>query len=169
MFIKTLLFALVVSTHLGNHAQAQEVALLSPHKVLKLVPKHIEGFHQIMDPKALQMKVGTVTYTLCEKNFNDGKRTVKILLFDFKEAAVMYNQATSKWNNQATIESDSIIERAVLIRNCTGWESSNKKNKTAQIFLGIHNRFFLTITGENMELNELQETLEWFPLAEFPK
>jgi len=133
------------------------------------VPKRIKGFQQIIDPKALEMKVGAITYTLCEKHFDDNKRTIKILLFDFKEASIMYNQATRKWNHQLVVESDSVIERSVMIRNCNGWESFSKQNKTSQLFLGICDRFFLTITGENMELGELRKVLDEFPLEEFPK
>lgn len=169
MVLKTLLLSLLISSHLGNHVRAQDVVLLSPDKILKLVPKRIKGFQQIDDPKALEMKVGTITYTLCEKRFEDRKRTVKILLFDFKEAAIMYNQATRKWNHQAIVESDSLVERSVMIRNCAGWESFNKQNNTSQLFLGICDRFFLTLTGENIELAELRRILDQFPLEEFPK
>ena len=163
------LFSVVISFHLVNRVQAQEVALLSPTKILKLVPKRIKGFQQITDSKALQMKIGTLTYTLCEKNFNDGNRMVKILLFDFKEATIMYNQATRKWNNQPMIESDSLIECSLIMQNCKGWESFNRQKKASQIFLGICDRFFLTITGENMELFELRKVLDDFTLEEFPK
>jgi hypothetical protein len=56
-----------------------------------------------------------------------------------------------------------------MIRNCAGWESFNKQNKTSQLFLGICDRFFLTVTGENMELMELRKIIDEFPLEEFPK
>ena len=169
MLRNALLFSTLISVHFVSQVQAQDVALLSPTKILKLVTNRIRGFQQIVDPKAIEMKIGTLTYTLCEKNFNDGKRTVKILLFDFKEASIMYNQATGKWNNQPIIESDSLVERSVIIRNCKGWESFNKQNQTSQMFLGIYDRFFLTMTGENLKLDELRNIVELFPLEEFPK
>ncbi len=148
--------------------QAQD-ELLSPDKMLKLVPDRLKEFQQFVTPKAVKIKVGTLTYTLCERNFSNGKQSLKILLFDYKEAAIMYNQATKKWNTQPIIESDSIIERSMISTNCSGWESLNKHNKTAQIFLGICDRFFLMITGENVELDEIRNILNEFPLKEFPK
>ncbi len=169
MVRNALLFSALILIYFVNQVQAQDVALLSPTKMLKLMPKRIKGFQQIIDPKALEMKVGTLTYTLCEENFNDGKRSIKILLFDFKEASIMYNQATRKWNKQSTMEFDSLVERSVMIRNCSGWESFNKHNRTSQLFLGICERFFLTITGENVNLDELRKVLDDFPLEEFPK
>ena len=148
---------------------AQNVALLSPTNILKLVPMSIEGFQEDIDPKAREIKVGTLSYTVCEKNFSDRKRSVKILLFDFKEATIMYNQAMRKWNNQPNIESDSLVERSLMIRNCNGWESFNRHHKSSQLFLGICDRFFLTVMGENMKLDELRKVLDEFPLEEFPK
>ncbi len=165
---KEVIFCTLIFTSFIQLVEAQDV-VLSPDKMLTLVPERIKGFRQVVDPKAMQMKIGTLTYTLCEKNFNDGKRTVKILLFDFKEATVMYNQATRKWDNQLTIESDSLVERSVITRNSSGWESFNKQNQTSQLFLGICDRFFLTMTGENLERGELRSILEMFPLEEFPK
>lgn len=168
MLTKAIFFSALILIHFVNQLQAQDVALLTPTEILKLIPKRIKGFQQIIDPKAREMKIGTLTYTLCEKHFNDGKRTVKILLFDFKEPSVMYNQATSKWKSQASIESDSLVDRSVIIRNCPGWESFSKQSKTSQLLLGIADRFFLTITGENMQVNELRKVLDEFLLEEFP-
>lgn len=164
---KVILFSTLMLISDIQLLQAQD-GVLSPTKILKLVPDQIKGFQQLDDPKAMKMKVGTITYTLCEKHFNDGKRSIKILLFDFNEAAIMYKQATQKWSNQPFIESDTIVERSMMIKNCTGWESFYKQYKTSQLFLGICDRFFLTVSGENVELDELKKILDQFPLDEFP-
>ncbi|MEO7990875.1 MAG: hypothetical protein ABI663_15110 [Chryseolinea sp.] len=168
MLNKQLLLSILIFASLIHFAKAQD-RVLSPDKMLKLVPNQIKGFQQRIDPKALQMNIGTLTYALCEKNFNDGKRSVKILLFDFKEASIMYSQATRKWSNQLIIESDSLVERSLKMTNCSGWESFSRQNQASQIFLGICDRFFLTMTGENVKLDELRSILNTFPLQEFPK
>ncbi|HOX81597.1 MAG TPA: hypothetical protein PLJ60_03235 [Chryseolinea sp.] len=147
---------------------AQNLVLL-PSEMLKLVPGRVKGFQNTIEPKASQIHIGTLTYSLCEMNLFSGKRTVKILLFDFKEASIMYNQATRNWNTQPIIETDSLVERSLELANCKGWESASKKSKTTKLFLGISDRFFLTITGENVALDELRLILDTFPLSEFPK
>jgi hypothetical protein len=163
------LLSIVILLSCVSSLYAQSDKVLSSDKILRLVPNRIKGFQQLVDPKAMEMKLGTIAYTLCDKKFEDGKRSVKILLFDFKEASIMYNQATREWKDQSVIESDSIIQRSVIMTNCSGWESFNRQSKTAQIFLGICDRFFLTITGENVELEELRKVLGEFKLSEFPK
>ena len=115
------------------------------------------------------MQVGALTYSLCEKNFEAGNQSIKILLFDYKEAPIMYDQAMRGWNNLYPVESDSLIQRAVRMTNCTGWESYNKHQKTSLIILGICDRFFLTMTCQNVELETLQEIIQSFQLEKFPK
>ena len=166
---KKIFFTVLIWISFSSLLHAQGEKVLSPEKILELVPNRIRGFQQLVDPKAMEMKLGTLSYTLCDKKFDDGKRSIKILLFDFKEASIMYNQATKEWKNRFVIESDSLIERSVVMANCTGWESFNKQKKSSKIFLGICDRFFLTITGENVGLQELTEILNEFPLSEFPK
>lgn len=80
----------------------------------------------------------------------------------------MYKQAMRKWNNEI-IETDTLILRHIEQENCTGWESYNKQAGTAQIFLGICDRFFLMISGENVELASLQDVLATFPFQTYPK
>ncbi len=168
MLIKSLFICMLILHGFTHSSMAQNVAML-PNKLLALVPNRIKGFHKTADPKALQFHIGTLTYSLCQLNFANGKRSLKILLFDFKEASIMYNQATRNWINQPNIEYDSLIERSFEFKNCKGWESCSTQNKTSKIFAGIHDRFFLTITGENVGLDELRIILDTFPLSEFPK
>jgi hypothetical protein len=81
----------------------------------------------------------------------------------------MYNQATKKFGNFSPIESDSLILRSVLFKDCTGWESYNRRQKNSQILLGICNRFFLTIEGTNVDLTFLKSVAETFKIDSFPK
>lgn len=142
---------------------------LSPHEVAKLVPNKVKGYHAEDEFKSKQMEIGTVSYSLCEKNFKSGDKNIKILLFDFKDAPIMYSQAMRKWNNSDPVESDSLILRVVKMDNCSGWESYSKQSGTSQIFLGICDRFFLNLTGEKVELEKLKEVVKEFKLDKFPK
>ncbi|MFZ6002277.1 MAG: hypothetical protein ACOYW3_17320 [Bacteroidota bacterium] len=149
---------------------AQHTAELTPAEVLKLVPDKIKGFRADEDFKSKQMNVGTVSYSLCEKKFDGGgDKSIKILLFDFKNAPIMYSQAMRKWNNADPVESDSLILRVVTMDNCTGWEWYSKNSGTSQIFLGICDRFFLNMTGENVELDKLKDVVKEIKLDKFPK
>lgn len=144
--------------------------VLSPEKILKLVPDKIKEFHLSDDPKSKLIKLGTLQYSMAEKNFSGSrKRSIKILLFDYKEAPIMYNQATRKWSTYTTIESDSLILRPTIMTDCTGWESYNVNRKNSQIMLGVCDRFFLTIEGTGVDLEALKKVVQGFKFETYPK
>jgi hypothetical protein len=81
----------------------------------------------------------------------------------------MYDQATRKFNTFTPVESDSLILRSVLMKDCVGWESYNVHRKNSQILLGICNRFFLTAEGTNVDLETLKKVILTFNIESFPK
>ena len=111
---------------------------------------------------------------MAEKNFDaSGKRSIKILLFDYKEAPIMYTQATRKWANFKRVENDSIIQRpAHLPTNppeSAGWESYDVKRNGSQILVGIHNRLYLSVEGTNVDLDFLKSVVQGLKIETFPK
>jgi len=142
--------------------------VLAAEEVIKLIPDRIKGFEQLIDPKASQTKIGSLTYALCEKSFSKGRKSIKILLFDYKEAPIMYTQAMREWGNRISIESDTLVFRSIVMENSTGWESYHRINRTSQIFLGICDRFFLMMTGQNVELELLKKALLEIRVEKFP-
>jgi hypothetical protein len=105
---------------------------------------------------------------VCERIFVNRKKTVKVLLFDYVEAPVMYTQAMRKWSEMQTISSDSAVFRNTDSPFFNGWESYTAKDNHSQFVLGIHQRFFLTLSGEQMELSELKSVLDKFDFSIFP-
>jgi len=150
-------------------ALAQPAKVLSPQEINRLVPAKIKGFYLKGESKSTQTKVGTLTYTICERTFASGERSVKILLFDYGAAAIMYDQAMTKWSKVSQTESDSLIFRPADFPDVNGWESFTLPGRHSQLILGVNNRFFLTMTGENMELDELKNIFRNFDLRKFPK
>ena len=144
--------------------------MLPAESVILLVPDKIKGFEQTRDTKSSLIKLGTLKYSMCEKTFTKGVgRTIKILLFDYKEAPIMYSQAMRRWSNFNPIESDSLIVQRITMTHCNGWESYNKELKHSQVFLGICDRFFLTLSGENVDLEILKQVIQSFEFEKFPK
>jgi hypothetical protein len=165
----TRLFSVLLLTIVPVVLHGQDAHVLSPKKMLNLIPDKIKGFQGIDESKARQTKLGDITYTLAEKHFHSGKRSIRILLFDYKEAPIMYNQAMREWGSHAFVDTDSLVFRSLTMQNCFGWESYNLNSKRSQIFLGICDRFFMMITGENTDLVLLRLVLQEIPLTEFPK
>ena len=152
-----------------TYAQSSE-STLSAEKIIKLIPNKITGFSLSADPQSKQIKLGTLQYCMAEKNFiASRKRSVKVLLFDYKEAPIMYNQATRKWTTYKRVESDSIIQRPIVLDDCIGWESYDAGKVSSQILMGIFNRFYLTVEGKNVDLESLRTILGEFKIEKFPK
>jgi hypothetical protein len=146
-------------------AQGQEV--LKPEEMKKLVPEKIKGYNAESESKSSLIKMGDLRYSLCERKFYKGRQKVKILLFDYKEAPIMYNQAMRRWTTPNVV-TDSLVFRNITKNNYTGWETYNRVSSTTQIFIGIKDRYFLMISGENIELGMLQEVLQDFSFEGYP-
>lgn len=144
--------------------------ILGPEKIIKLIPATVSDFHANGDAKSKVIKLGNIQYSMAEKNFSAYKeRSIKILLFDYKEAPIMYKQATRKWSTFTAVENDSLIMRPAIMTDCTGWESYNVHKKNSQIMLGVCDRFFLTLEGTNVELETLNKVVQNFKFETFPK
>jgi hypothetical protein len=144
--------------------------ILTPERIIKLIPARVDDFRANGDAKSKVIKLGNIQYSMAEKNFAAYRdRSIKILLFDYKEAPIMYKQATRKWSNFTTVENDSMIMRPAIMTDCTGWESYNVHKKNSQIMLGVCDRFFLTLEGTNVELEVLNKVVHGFKFETFPK
>jgi hypothetical protein len=163
------LFSILVLTLSSAVSYSQDNRALSPEKILKLIPDKIKGLHAVDEPRARKTKLGNITYTLAEKHYRSGHHSIKILLFDYKEAPIMYNQTMREWSRHNTVETDTLIYRPFAMENCSGWETYSVQSKQSQIILGICDRFFMMMTGENTELTLLRRVLQDIPLSEFPK
>ena len=146
-----------------------EAQVLSTEEMLKLVPDKINGFRKSDEPRVHQLKIGDLSYSICQKGFSSGSKQITILLFDFKNAPIMYMQVTREWQTYQTVDSDSLTLRQIVAPNYFGWESNNSTTRSSKIFLGISKRFYMAIDGKNILLDDLRNVLNHFTLEVFPE
>jgi hypothetical protein len=159
--LSVLFFSLIATAGLAQKP-------LQPEKMLKLVPEHVEGYHETGDAKGSVIQLGSLQYSLCERKFQKGKEKIQFLLFDYKEAPIMYSQAMKRWNHES-VATDAVVQQAISMENASGWETDNRLSNSSQISLGIANRYFLMISGDQMPLDKLKEAIvDWLAFAEFP-
>lgn len=142
---------------------------MKPEEIVSLVPAKIDGFMADGKAKTRLVMIGTLSYSLAERSFKRRKKKIKMLLFDYNNALIMYNQATGKWKDMPTIESDSLLTRYIEMPDYIGRESFNKINNTSQIVLGVGDRFYLTLAGERIDLETLRSIVSLFDLAQFSR
>lgn len=168
----TLAFRIILflsSVIFSAEAQHENMAL-PPEEILKLIPNKFEDFYLNTDPQSKLIAIGTLRYSMAEKNFAaNHKRSIKVLLFDYREAMIMYSQATRKFSTYKAINTDTLVFNSLLLTDCSGWESFNAKRNFSQIMLGVCDRFFLTIEGTNVQLSELKKFAEAFKFDSYPK
>ncbi len=161
-------YSLFLSIFLSFASQAQ-VAELKSEEILKLLPNEIDGYRATDEFKTRHIKIGTLTYTLCEKKFRKKDKYITLLLFDFAHAEIMYRQSMSTWKKINPVESDSVVLRSVSKADCEGWESYLRHTNQSQIFIGICGRFFLNMTGDKVDLADLKAVLDRVPIDQFPR
>jgi hypothetical protein len=148
---------------------SQEKETLKPAEISKLVPSRIKGFSIKGESKSTILSIGTLRYSLCERVFTSRDKMIKILLFDYVQAPIMYTQSLKKWERMNEIMSDSITFKKQVSEGQVSYESDHRQSKRAQISYGINNRFYLALEAENLTLPELREFFRNFDLAKFPE
>jgi hypothetical protein len=149
-------------------AAAQGTPELLPRQLLQLLPEQLDGYNKRKETKSGHIKIGDITYSLAEKTFNQKKRSVKVLLFDFKSAPVMFDQAVKPWRNASDVLTDTIRQQRFVWEGFQGWESENPHSNTAQIFVAVNNRFIMSIMGEKAALSDIREVLHGVDVSKFP-
>lgn len=149
--------------------QAQKTETLKPSAISKLIPSKVKGYSVKGDSKSSVLTIGSLRYSISEKVFSSRDKTIKILLFDYVEAPIMFNQSAKKWKEMPEVKTDSILFSNVITDHGQVWESEHPYSKRSKLLLSVHNRFFLTLEAENMTLEELREFFSNFDLEKFPK
>jgi hypothetical protein len=162
--MRNLLVGILLTISLSVEAQ-----VFTLNDMMKLVPDKINGYRQTEGSKSNELKIGNISYSICQKGFSSGSKHITILLFDFKNAPIMYNQVTRDWSKYQAVESDTLVLRPIMESNYSGWESNNTYSRSSRIFLGVSNRFYLAVDGKNVDLEDLRAVLKLFALEVFPE
>lgn len=169
MLLRGFLIWLIISGSFETFSQYDNQPLPGD-QVLKLLPEKINGFNLSTAPRSKVIKLGTLQYSMAEKDSKASRGvSIKILLFDYKGAPIMFTQATRRLTTGQTIESDSVIRRPTTVMDCVGVESYNAHTKQSQILIGIYNRFYLSLEGTKVELEFLKKVLQEIEIETFPK
>jgi hypothetical protein len=164
--VRALVTTIIIVSSLA--VNAQQLKVLSAQKISKLLPSKIPGYYLKGIARSSEMKIGTLTYSLCERNFANGKRQIRILLFDYVDAPIMYQQMIRNQSNMTPVESDSIIYKPIEISGGKGWESVNIRANESKLILGLYERYYLSIDGENVDFAEVMNIFNRIDLKKFP-
>ncbi len=121
----------------------------------KFLPASINGY-KAEDPQGTSMNSAGFSYSDASRRYTmknpDGSESyITIELLDYNQAEGLYTGLTAIWATGLSMENDQKIEKTYKpgIDNVVGFESFDKKNKNAELDLGIAWRFFLKIQADN--------------------
>jgi hypothetical protein len=160
---------LTITTSVYCQTAVEKKEPLSAKAITALVPKKIINYTSKGAPKSSKLSVGKLTYSLCQRDFTSRQKHVQFLLFDYNGAEIMYAQAMRKWGEMKDVSNDSVYFQKDSNADRNTFESYFSRYKHSQIVMGINNRFFLTVTGNKIELEELRLILSHFEFEKFPK
>ncbi len=168
LLLKVILLGMLFLQTMVIRTPSDNNTLLSPDELARLLPARLEGFNLIEQNKGRMIQIGTLTYSMTERGFSKSKRKVTILLFDYNNASIMYRQATGKWANQVSEDNEIRKQGPYPFESGEGWEHYDKIRNYSQLFLGVHGRFYIVLTGEGIGMEELYAICNQLNASSFP-
>ncbi len=135
---------LIISLVCINHRSgfAQSPAFLNAVEIKRLLPEKImNGYARGESGNAKVMKIGNLQYSMAEISYVNGRKQIKVMLFDYAAASIMYEQSVKKFKAFEPVSNDSLFIQPLQINQGNGWQVAKPVSKSAQVALGIFNRF----------------------------
>ena len=117
-------------------------------------------------PMTVTSRSGEKPYSMSSKNYKKGSSVLGVIIFDYKNNPDLLKKYTSSWISSPP--EDKVKHSAKLtIDELPAWESVDKKENTAQLYINIKDRYllFLSVSGnsagflrtaaKNLKLREL--------------
>lgn len=161
--------ALICICLMAANLFGQTSKCLTPKQLDRLLPKKIEGFRDETDPRSIQTKVGNLVYTLAERNLKTKTGKVKLLLFDYVEAPVMFQQATKQWTAMPQNTTDSTSFIATLSDSVSTWRSVDRVHGRDQLVITLYKRYLINITSQGLADDQLNQLVRLIEPSKFPK
>jgi hypothetical protein len=118
----------------------------------KYLPEEINGYTVVNIPEGESVDIPGMSFSLAEKVYKKGESELTISLYDYNGAYDMYEGATSLFTSGLPVKNENETAHGMLVKkNIKGWESFKKKDKRAELMLGIAERFYLNIKADKQD------------------
>lgn len=141
--------------------QAQSAKSMDHKELQKYLPTSVKGFLPDSEPNGNTITLGSQVFSTVEQNFTKDELYLKITLFDYAQAVAMFEQSALIWSQEISIENSEGYARSLKFSqpNVNGWETYDSDSQTAEIFIGVKNRFFIIINAEGQSSAEFIKSL----------
>lgn len=146
--------------------------LAMPYKDLqKYLPKSVKGYDLDGEMKGQTMNMQGTSFSTAEAQYKKGDEEIEIVIIDYNNAYQMYTGLTSMWAMGMSVDNDDQKAGVITLKNNSikGWENFNKGSKSAELLLGVSERFYITIKAEKQTdtnfIKSVAESLDLDKLA----
>lgn len=139
---KILLYLVVLMCGTAVHAQDKAVHY---KELQKHLPESLAGFTAEGDPDGNMFEMNEMSYSSATREYRNGDSWLTITIMDYKGAASMYQGSTMAWSNGMSYEDEEQKAHSISIDGMNGWLSYDKSNKETSLFLGINERYLVTL------------------------
>jgi hypothetical protein len=140
------------------------ICLLFPLQDLKLfLPDKIDNYTATGTPEEVVSDTRQII-----KYYRFGNRNLTITLTDYKENPGLYQQITSIWQSNETVDNETMKTGIRFIKRYIAMETILKEEKTSEVMVAVKDRYIVTFNCNGAPLNEAaklatQYKFEWLP------
>ncbi|NJM24940.1 MAG: hypothetical protein HC859_04915 [Bacteroidia bacterium] len=140
--------------------------VLGAEAISRLMPSSIKGLSNASDTKAKLITLGDMKYAMAEKTFGVGRKSIRLMLFDYGAAPVMLLQTRRSWSGYVAVSSDSLVRRPYSHPYYTGWETTTPTD--TQIVLIVHDRYVLVAGSQHAGQEGVMDAIRQVDFKKFP-
>lgn len=143
----------------GKNAQSSEANkstesskdVTPPKELAAFLPKSVEGYALEGEINSSSATIQGFSVSNAEAVYTKGGQNLSISLVDYTAATSVYQGLSTIWQVGLSVENDDEKTGTATVKGHKGFERFDKKNKEAELVLGVNNRFILTIRADNQK------------------
>ena len=133
--------------------------------LIDFLPEEVRGYVRNAEPDGSIYKSANFNISMGTKTYDKGGKEMTLSVFDYKDAAMLYSGQASQYFEY---ESTDGYTKAVEVRGYSGWVSKDYDDGTATLFLGIKDRYIVTMEADDAEQSEMEAVVGELPLEQLP-
>jgi len=140
--------------------EGKNVKALNYKALIKYLPTSIDGYKMNGEATGGSIEVTNMSYSSAEVKFKNDTSSIDITLLDYNNATTLYAASTAIWATGLKIDTPNEFAQSIkLDDDITGWEDIKKRTNQTTLFVGIGDRFLLSLKGSHQKNTDLLQSI----------
>jgi hypothetical protein len=119
-------------------------------------------------PLTVTSKAEEMPYSMASKNYKKGTATLTVVVFDYAKNKEMLKKYAASWS-VTPAENDPQKANITTVEELPAWQAYDEKEKTAQLYVNVKDRYLLYLTGKENSLDFLKSVVKELKPRQLPK